>query len=399
MLTLPSPTLRAAFSDDEAADSAKRSLFMMQVRGVFEAGNSFSAFGQITVMKDLMKCLGRRIAFAEECSRSLTPSSRDSVGPGVVIIAGLPRTGSTMLHRLLAADSTTRTPLWWEQMHDDPRPCPPSDLLTDPRAVEVQKDIDKIGVVSPNAVDELNKFHKIGSTEVEECAPFIRRYFNDMDGLYMTPKCIRDREVWCSSTQVDRTFLVKHLKAWLSLQGTAFPTGSEHRWVLKAPIFTVFLPELEAGFPGATFVFTSRDPKNVIPSTCGLVEVAAAFKADWGSDPSVLMTRIGEYVLKRMELFAALQSKFVKGRGGKEGKGVTCVRYQDVMEDKLRSTRKIYSAAGREIGEEAMREMKEHLDANAQHKHGRAEYGLEKFGLSEMRVGEVMKDYKEEFGV
>ncbi|GMI31098.1 hypothetical protein TrCOL_g6251 [Triparma columacea] len=69
------------------------------------------------------------------------------------------------------------------------------------------------------------------------------------------------------------------------------------------------------------------------------------------------------------------------------------------MEDKLRSTRKIYSAAGRELGSSALREMKEHLDTNAQHKHGRAEYGLEKFGLSERRVGEVMKDYKEEFGV
>ena len=51
--------LRAAFSDDAAADSAKKSLFMMQLRGVFEKGNSFSAFGQISVMKDLMKGLNR----------------------------------------------------------------------------------------------------------------------------------------------------------------------------------------------------------------------------------------------------------------------------------------------------------------------------------------------------
>jgi hypothetical protein len=42
--------------------------------------------------------------------------------------------------------------------------------------------------------------------------------------------------------------------------------------------------------------------------------------------------------------------------------------------------------------------MNEHLDYNKQHKHGRADYSLEKFGLSEEIVGRVMKDYKEEFG-
>ncbi|GMH63295.1 hypothetical protein TrRE_jg812 [Triparma retinervis] len=336
---------RAAFSDDAAADSAKKSLFMMQLRGVFEKGNSFSAFGQISVMKDLMKGLNRRIAFASSCSVALpTPSSLKSYGSNVVIIGGLPRTGSTMLHRLLAADPATRTPLWWEQMHDDPSPCPPGELRSDRRAAEVQKDIDKIGIVSPNAVEELNKFHKIGATEVEECAPFIRRYFNDMDSLYMSPACTASRSAWCTSPSVDRSFLVRHLQAWLSLQSLAIPPSSPKRWVLKAPIFTVFLPELAAGFPDAAFVFTSRDPKNVIPSTCGLVEVAAAFKADWGADPSVLMSRIGEYVLGRMEHFASLQSEFVESRGGREGGNVTCLRYQDVMEDKIGEVAKIYEA-------------------------------------------------------
>ena len=283
-------------------------------------------------------------------------------------------------------------------MHDDPSPCKPQDLLTDKRAGEVEKDLGKIKIASPNALAELNKFHKIGATEVEECAPFIRRYFNDMDSLYFSDKCIAEREEWCKSDKVDRSFLVGHLEAWLSLQSLAFPSNHNLKWVLKAPIFTIFLPELESAFPSATFVFTSRDPKNVIPSTCGLVEVAAAFKADWGREPKVLMGRIGGYVLGRMRLFADLQAEFVDRRGEGDEK-VLKLRYQDVMEDKIREAARIYGAAGREMEGEAGRKMREHLEVNKQHKHGRADYSLEKFGLDEGKVKEVMKGYKEQFGV
>ena len=86
----------------------------MQLKGIYEPGNKFSPFGQTLVLKDFMKNLKRRIAFAKRVQIVL-PTKKDQekgVGTNVIIIAGLPRTGSTMLHRLLSADKTTRTPLW-----------------------------------------------------------------------------------------------------------------------------------------------------------------------------------------------------------------------------------------------------------------------------------------------
>ena len=168
---------RKAFGDNAADDEAKRSLYKMQFYGTFENGNRFSAVGQTLMVKDVEKNLHRRIAFAKRCQADLpTESSRQNVGSNIIIIAGLPRTGSTMLHRLLSADPTTRTPLWWEQMLADEEqlPCAPEDLTTDPRADTVVKSFEAISLVSPNALEEFNKFHKVRGGE-ERTARGVKR--------------------------------------------------------------------------------------------------------------------------------------------------------------------------------------------------------------------------------
>ena len=65
-------------------------------------------------------------------------------------------------------------------MHDDPAPAVSPD---DPRAAEVARALRGLAAISPNALAEFDKFHKLGSGEVEECAPFLRRYYNDMDSV------------------------------------------------------------------------------------------------------------------------------------------------------------------------------------------------------------------------
>lgn len=161
-----------AFPEDskQGVEKSKRTIFEVQLAGVLSNRNRFSPFGKALAIKELTKNLHRRIKFAETVQVTLTTKEkRCCVGTHMIIIAGLPRTGSTMLHKFLAADATTRTPLWWEQMHDViPTPTPPSNLLSDPRAKAVVKDLDKLKILSPNLKSEIDKFHKIGAFEVEE---------------------------------------------------------------------------------------------------------------------------------------------------------------------------------------------------------------------------------------
>ncbi|GMH84815.1 hypothetical protein TrST_g238 [Triparma strigata] len=388
---------RKAFGDDAAADAAKTALHEMQLKGIYEPGNKFSPFGQTLVYKDVIKNLKRRIAFAKRIQVTLpTKRSQEAgLGSNIIIIAGLPRTGSTMLHRLLSADKTTRTPLWWEQMLEDDSqlPCSPSDLMTDPRAAQVAKGLKALSIVSPNALSELNKFHKIGAYEVEECAPFMRRYFNDMDSAYFSPSCITGRTEWFNDPNIDKSFIFTHLKAWLSLQATSFPPNSSMKWVLKAPLFTPFLSEVSSAFPNSTIVFTNRNPMNVVPSTCGLIEVAASLKADW-SDEASMWKWIGSYTLDRMKYFAKEQIKWCETQERHE---VIHLDYKETLADPLGTVKRIYGAAGRVFEGEAEESMREHLESNTQHKHGKADYSLEKFGLSKERVEDGMREYETKY--
>ncbi|GMH47973.1 hypothetical protein TrLO_g12594 [Triparma laevis f. longispina] len=385
---------RKAFRDDAAADAAKTTLHEMQLKGIWEPGNRFSPFGQTIVYKDIIKNLNRRIAFAKRIQSDLSTKRQQEAGLGsnIIIIAGLPRTGSTMIHRLLSADKTTRTPLWWEQMLDDSSqlPCPPSDLFTDPRAEEVAKGLKGLSLISPNALSELNKFHKIGAYEVEECAPFMRRYFNDMDSAYFSPACVKSRGEWVNDPNVDKSFIFTHLKAWLSLQASTFPEGSDMKWVLKAPLFTPFLNEVSDAFPEATIVFTNRDPMKVVPSTCGLIEVAASLKADWREEDE-MWKWIGDYTLDRMQYFASEQMKWTEKQ---KRHTVINLDYSETLKDPLKTVKNIYSKAGRKFEGTASNSMKAHLEENTQHKHGRADYSLEKFGLSKERVEAGMREYE-----
>ena len=400
---------RLAFNDDFRTDESKRELFKIQLEGIFGEGNLFSPLGQVLVRKDVEKTLKRRLLFAETCIKSLpyghpsTLAALKRVSSKLIIIAGLPRTGSTMLHRLLSEDLSTRTPLWWEQMHDvEPLPTQPADLVCDCRAEKVVKDLAGIKIISPNALSEFDRFHKIGAFEVEECAPFIRRYFNDMDSPYLSPKSLELREDWSMNKDVDRSFIIKHLVYWLANETTAFPKDegkdSDYSWILKAPIFTTFLPEMYEAFPDAAYVFTSRDPVNVIPSTCGLVEVAASIKANWGKGGTTLFHHIGGYVFGRMEFLARKQDEFIRSaeKGDKLLKVIN-LPYKATIKSPMASVEKIYELAGRKVSEETRRRMEAHLKENTQGKHGKANYSLEKFGLTEGRLLDSFGQYKKDY--
>jgi len=379
---------KAAFGDSPASTAAKRALFDIQCDGVTGEGNKFTAAGRLMLGKDIAKRLDRRMRFAKlltDNAELKAKSQRPIVSP--VIIAGLPRTGSTFLHRLLAADPSTRSPLWWEQMHNDEDVTPPDEanLLTDPRIGPVAKAFDAVKAISPNAVKEFYKFHRMEATDVEECAPFLRRYFWDMEGASISADALAKRTAWLQSEQVDRSFLATELRAWLALHGSE---ASNSNWVLKAPLFTAFLWELAAAFPDAAFVFTSRDPIQMMPSTCGMAEAFAGLQMRYDDGLAVL----GKAIASRMHQYATSQLAFCKTPPKGLKKPIT-LRYKEVLAKPMDAVRDIYKATGRPLSDAVVQTMAAHLAANKQHKEGRPDYSLAKFGLDKAEQEALFKEY------
>jgi hypothetical protein len=114
--------------------------------------------GRLLFQKDMELRLRRRLRLAQYLA-----SARVQLAPprAPVIIVGLPRTGSTMLHRLLTADPAARSPLYWELMHDSDDVSPSVCVQSDARAAAVDAGFAKLALFSPNGLLEFTKFHAV----------------------------------------------------------------------------------------------------------------------------------------------------------------------------------------------------------------------------------------------
>ncbi|GMH74679.1 hypothetical protein TrST_g3997 [Triparma strigata] len=380
---------REAFNDSSSCEESKRSIFTIQLEGVDQEGNMFTPLGRFIFSVDMMLRLKRRLRFAKHV-KSLPPSALNQPSSvevnAPIVIVGLPRTGSTMISRLLSADPNSRSPLYWEFAHDsdDVSPADPKRADQDHRAKPVDDGFAKLSLFSPNGLSEFFKFHKVGATEHEEITGFSRRYFYDMETALLSPEAQRKRLEWQASPNVDRSFLATHLAVWFRLQPRA---GDGEFWVIKSPAYTAWLPELASAFPNARFVFTSRDPKSVLPSLCGLNEVASSIKFDYNNGRD--LAPLGEGVVGRISGYAKQQEAFIKSQPEK----CLALSYREMVKEPLACVNEIYRHAGKDFTKEIEACMKAHMNDNKKGKHGKAVYSLEKFQLSEKMIEEEFKSY------
>ena len=125
---------------------------------------SFSPLGQYIAYDSMMRRLVSRLRFVEECKKAPAGTFEASLLPPVFVI-GLPRTGTTFLHRLLSLDPAVRCPLTYELFDVAPRHA--SDPVRDKKArvKYVQNGIDQLKSIVPH----IEAIHEIGAEEPEEC--------------------------------------------------------------------------------------------------------------------------------------------------------------------------------------------------------------------------------------
>lgn len=295
-----------------------------------------------------------------------------------------------MLHRLLAVDPSTRTPLFWEVYHDDDDLSPCDDCFTDPRVKNFQQKFTESKILSSNFLDEIEKFHKINATAVEEVTYFIDRYSWLFDEALLAPSAVAKVRAWYSDPTVDRRFVMLHLRAWLALQQSVAPSPANVRWVLKAPILSQYIPELVDTFADARLVFTSRDPKKIVPSAAGLTSVKLSTRCDylrWG------LAFIGNYCVGRYIAWAEAQNKYVETHPQK----ALQLRYDEMIANPLAAVRQVYAHTGRALSDDVEHAMKRHLAENKQHSKGKPDYSLAKFGLEREAIDAQFVEYRRKF--
>ena len=296
-----------------------------------------------------------------------------------VFVFGLPRTGTTLMINLLAADPATRSFVRWEGYEPMP-PAKPEEIHGGRRFDEATAK----GLMAKQHMPHIAAIHWEDADSPTECQ------------FLMTPSfCAQVYEAQADIPSWRSWFLheADYLPAFRFHKRTlqALQTYAGGRWTLKNPWHPLFLDALTEVYPDARLVMTHRDPAEVVGSCCSLIKyVRQIYSAD------VDLKGIGTSFMDTFRIMIDRANAFKAKHGAKS---IHDVQYADTVRDPIGTARGIYAAIGEEFTPAVEASMQGFLDANPKSKHGKHEYTLEEYGLSTGQVREVFKDYIEDYDI
>ncbi|WP_019504294.1 sulfotransferase [Pleurocapsa sp. PCC 7319] len=293
-----------------------------------------------------------------------------------LFITGLPRTGTTFLHRLLAQDPNCRWLHLWELYN----PCPPPEKYnaeTDARIEIARKFIQR----QQNLAPALAIAHALDAQAPEEGNQLFEHSFASM--LFEFRFCVPSYGAWLKTQ--DMVAQYQYFRQQLQLLGWHW----SGRWVLKEPVHLFHLDALLEVFPDACIVQTHRAPFEVMPSMCSLVAIVRNVFTN-----ETDLEELGEYWLNR--LVNGIE-RAMEVRQQMNSKCFYDVSYRSLIHDPVGTARQIYNFFDYDWNIQVETNMKQWLSRNPQHKHGVHRYSSEQFGLDAGLVNQRFTNYYEQF--
>jgi hypothetical protein len=345
----------------------------------YEAEARLTLLGRIAARRDTVSLLANRLRLVDDRARH--PGIAEERIERPLFIVGLPRTGSTLLHHLLAQDPRSRVAQAWEVM----MPSPPPERAryeTDPRIREAERQLRWLDRLAP----DFKAIHPLGAQLALECIAIMGYTF--LSPRFHTTYHVPTYQEWLERQDL-RPAYAFHRKVLQHLQWRA----PAERWVLKAPSHLWGLEALFATYPDALVVQTHRDPLTALASVASLTAVLqAAFTDD------VNLAEIGLEVTRRWAtgLERAMQ---VRRAGTVPAERFLDVNYRELVADPLGLIRRLYTHFDLPFSDEAARRMRRHLANYPKDKHGAHAYSLAALGLDHGELAHRFKGYCEHFGI
>ena len=289
-----------------------------------------------------------------------------------LVITGLPRTGTTALHQLLALDPQFQGLEQWLIGTPMPRP---------PRASWAANPYYQAAAAAQEAflaaVPAFRITHEVNAGDVDECLNLLAQSFVShypSSGLGLPSY---DRWWWGR----DESESYRRYADNLRLIGA----GLAERWLLKNPGHLTHLDALLAVFPDACIVQTHRDPALAIPSLCGVIHPARCFFQARAVDATTVGAR-------ELELWAFSEERAQSVRAARPGRFLD-VRHADFRRDPLGIARRIYAHCGLEPDAPTVARMQAWAVEQSGERQVRHIYTPEQFGLTRGQVRERFADY------
>lgn len=304
-----------------------------------------------------------------------------------IIVCGLPRSGTTHLLNLLAADSRLRSLPLWESCEPVLSPLEkPRDDGQDPRYVRCSKQWEMTQQMTPllAAMHPMNPEHI--HEELELMGPDFASY--NFEWLTMSPRWRDDYYAHDQTPHYEYMKTVLKILQWQDRQAGKL----KQRWVLKCPQHLEQLPVLQTVFPDAAIVITHRDPVAVIQSAITMLAYGQRLNRK-----QVLMRELLDYWSDRVE---RLLRACVRDRPAIPAACSIDVPFDVFMADNIAVVRRIYEVAGLAFTPEAEREILQFIADHPRGKHGQVQYNLRgDFGIEPAVLRERFRFYFDAFPV
>ena len=294
-----------------------------------------------------------------------------------VVIAGLPRTGTTHLHNMLAAPSTFRSMPYWES--NEPFPLPSeAGVEHDPRKARMDVAVQVLNVVMPH----FTLMHEMTTEHVHEEIQLLANDFSTM--LFETLAHVpRWRDYYLAHDQTSHyEYLTTQLKAMQFLRGG-------RRWLLKSPQHLEQLPVLDKVFPGVFVIFTHRDPAPVVLSMLAMLTYSARMYCS--------PVPVKEIAATWIDRLALMLSALVRDRGTIPPERSIDVRFDGFMADEVAVAEQVYRQAGEQLDDDARGAIADYLAGHQRGRHGTVATSPEMFGLDERDLREPFAPYVARF--
>jgi hypothetical protein len=342
-----------------------------------EAG--LSAFGRIATREHLVQLLASRLRLEDLIRRH--PEILDERIERPIIIAGLPRSGTTHLFNLLSRDAKLRWLPYWESLEPFPDPNErPGKDGRDPRLARCERSLSAIERMMPL----FPAMHEFSVEGPHEEIQLLALAFSTQ--LFEASYCVPSYGEWYHGS--DQTPAYAYLKRALqALQWLRRGT----RWLLKTPQHLENLGPLVRTFPDAKFIQTHRDPVRITASLGTMIAYGSRMQHR-RVDPVAIGRRWADNVERMLRAS-------VRDRALLPAAQVVDVRFHEYMKDQLGTVERVFAFCDEPVDDATAAAVRAFLDENPKGKHGAIDYRLEDLGLDERERREALRFYCERFDV
>jgi hypothetical protein len=341
--------------------------------------------GRLRARAELQVILQNRLRLVDLWHKE--PAVGEEVIRAPIVVTGLGRSGTTLLHELLACDPATRPPLLWELLHTVPGAAAPRGGTAPPGDLDWVATTDAEITMMDEMVPAFTAMHENGGHLPTECIfAFAHQFSSDVfTGIYNVP----GYTIWKSG--IEQTPIYDWHRRMLQTLQWARPTGS---WVVKAPSHLSHLPLVFSTYPDARVVIMHRDPLRVVGS---LADTMATLH--WMHSNRVAHQDLVDFLCMGVELQMNAVTK-ERDSGSLPDDQISDVRYRDLVADPVGTVVNLYERWGLEMSAETEAGIRAYVDARHDHRAtGEHLYRFEDTGLHLIEHRALVADYQDRFQV